>query len=82
MNYSTTLTQKGQVTIPVQIRQEFNLQSGQKITFFKKNNRVFIEPAKDFLSLQGSIHTKNFKKYSDEKADEAVLKYFSSNKKD
>lgn len=85
MNYSTTLTQKGQVTIPIQIRKSLNLQTGQKITFFTKNSDVFIKPARDFLSLEGSIKVSksrksNFK-YSDEEADEAILRHISLREK-
>lgn len=84
MNYSTTLTQKGQVTIPVQIRRSLNLQSGQKVTFFTKNNNVFIKPAKDFLSLEGSVinlNTKVKKQFSNQETDEAILGYISSREK-
>lgn len=73
MTYTTTLTQKGQVTIPIEIRKILGIQPRQKVTFTQVNDRVTISPAKDFLSLRGSV--KSSHKYSDEEADKKVLTY-------
>ncbi|MEI6462551.1 MAG: AbrB family transcriptional regulator [bacterium] len=73
MTYTTNLTQKGQVTIPIQIRKFLGLKPREKITFTKIKDKVTIAPAKDFLSLMGSV--KSPLKYTDEEADKKVLSY-------
>lgn len=68
----TTVTQKGQVTIPVEIRRKLKVTTGQKISFEEKNGQVVIRPVPDFLTLMGSLKTK--KKYNKKKAHEAIGK--------
>jgi AbrB family looped-hinge helix DNA binding protein len=41
MFYTATVTSKGQITIPIEIREELNLVSGQKINFISQDNQVF-----------------------------------------
>lgn len=73
MTYTTTLTQKGQVTIPIEIRKYLGIKPREKVTFKRVNGQITVSPAKDFLLLKGSI--KSSKKYSDEEADKKVLSY-------
>ena len=40
------ITKKGQVTIPVSIREELNLRPGDKIVYEKKPGGIFLKPAK------------------------------------
>ena len=54
----TTMTQKGQVTIPVSIRKALGVKPGQKVAFEKKKDQIIIKPAVDFFSLRGSIKSK------------------------
>lgn len=68
----TTVTQKGQVTIPKSIRKELGIEPGQKIAFAKKKNDVVIEPVVDFFSLRGSI--KSNKPFDDKAWDKAIAK--------
>lgn len=71
----STVTSKGQVTIPAPIRKSLNLMPFQKVVFIQKDDKkVEIRPAPDFFALRGSIKTK--KKYSDKKADKAVSGFF------
>ena len=72
--YTTTLTQKGQITIPYLLRYKFGLKPGQKILFEEKEGNITMKNVPDFFSLQGSIKSKI--KYSDKKADEAIGKMF------
>lgn len=74
----STLTQKGQVTIPVSIRRRWGLKPQQRITFVKKGDSVEIRPMVDFFALRGSVKTR--KKYSDQKADQALRKYFAKDR--
>lgn len=79
MNFTTTVTQKGQATIPAQIRQLLGIKTNTKIVFEIKNNKeVSIKSVVDFLSLKGSIKTnKSFDIEAMKKAveDAVVLKY-------
>jgi len=77
MIYTTTVTQKGQATIPVEIRQFLGIKTYEKVVFMKKNNQVILKPIKNFLNLKGSIKTK--KKYSDDKANQAVYQFIAKN---
>lgn len=73
MSTLTSLTSQGQVTIPKAIREFLDLHTKDKIKFVKKDNKVYIEPAKNFLDIGGSISQK--KVYSDESADKSILKH-------
>lgn len=75
MPYISTLTQKGQVTIPVEIRRFLGLSPSDQVAFLKREKEVIVKPAVDFLSLKGSIKTR--KKYSDQKADKTLEKFIA-----
>jgi len=77
MPYISSLTSKGQVTIPVEIRKMLNLSTSSRVVFLKGKKEVIIKPAVDFYSLKGSIRSK--KKYSDKKADKAIASYIAKN---
>ena len=40
----TTVTRKGQVTVPVEIRRALGLQEGDQVTFTMKDGEVRVEP--------------------------------------
>jgi len=44
---SSTITTKGQVTIPVQLRNQFNLQPGDVLEFSTEDNKIVIVKQKD-----------------------------------
>lgn len=71
MIYTATVTQKGQVTIPVDIRKMLGVKPYQKVAFRKVANTVIVCLAPDFLSLKGSVKAK--RPYSDSHADTKVL---------
>ena len=75
--YSSTLTSKGQATIPSPIRKKLGLKPGQKILFGERNDQVFIEKILSLSELQGSLKPKVKIKYSDKKADTAIGKMFA-----
>lgn len=57
----TTITQKGQVTIPVEIRRLLNLKRGDQVKFIVgRKKQVKIKPAKRFsiMSLYGALKPK------------------------
>ena len=75
MMYSTSITQKGQITIPVHIRKKLGLKTGQKVGFTERDKEVVIEPVPNFLDLIGSLKTK--KKYDKRKARKAIGEYLA-----
>lgn len=57
MNVST-VTFKGQVTIPVDIRRMLDLKPGKKVNFYVNKGVAEIRPAVNFLELKGSFKSK------------------------
>lgn len=49
----STVTVKGQVTLPLAIRKALSIKGRSKVSFTldEKNKRVIIEPSEDFLSV-------------------------------
>jgi antitoxin PrlF len=80
MTYTTTLTTKGQVTIPVAIRRNLGLKAGESVRFkLDDNNRVMVEKndwkqGLDELHKEVAAHLKKhtIKPLSDEELDDAV----------
>jgi len=58
MQGTSTLTQKGQVAIPKDIRDFFNLKPSDKIHFSIENNKIMAEPVLSVNSMFGVIKTK------------------------
>lgn len=58
MQGTSTLTQKGQVAIPKEIRDFFNLKPSDKLHFSIENNKIVAEPALTVESMFGIIKTK------------------------
>lgn len=54
----STMTQKGQVTIPASIRALLGLQPRQRVVIMKEAAGAVIRPESDFFSLYGSIKSK------------------------
>ena len=70
---STTLTSKGQVTIPKSVRDELGLRVGDKVAFrVLEDGTVVVEPETvDFLDLEGILKPKR-KGVSISDMDEAI----------
>ncbi len=43
---SSTISSKGQVTIPLEIRQRLGVREGDRVEFVVENGRTFIRPAR------------------------------------
>lgn len=69
------MTQKGQVTIPKDIRDKLNLKPGDKVISEKSGKQIIVSPAPDFFALKGSL--KSRKRYDKKKAREAIGKYLA-----
>ncbi len=58
MQFTTSVTQKGQATIPIAIRKRLGINPNTKVIFeLKGNNEVSIKPMVDFFTLKGSVKT-------------------------
>ena len=55
----STITQKGQVTIPIKIRQALKLKTNDKVIFVRRGDSIIIKPVKDISSLRGIIEVTN-----------------------
>lgn len=59
MNISTTITQKGQITIPKFIRQILELSPADELVVSVEENKIIATPIKgNFLDLYGSVKYK------------------------
>lgn len=78
MGYST-ITQKGQVTIPAAIRAALGLQPRQRVVITRDDTGVNIRPSPDIFSLLGSIKPRsrpeNFRKMR-----QAFIRYLGTRK--
>ena len=71
----STITQKGQGTIPIEIRKFLQVKADSQVVFIKVANKVELHKAVDIVQLKGSINTT--KKYSDKEADKLVADYLA-----
>lgn len=57
MSYQSTITRKGQITIPKEIRKIFKLEEGKRvdIEYEIKNKEIKIKPFPDILDLAGTF---------------------------
>lgn len=66
MGITTTITQKGQITIPIAIRKLLGLKAFDKLIFSVQEEKIVATPiSTDILSLYGSVKSKrplDFKK--------------------
>lgn len=75
MDAISTVTQKGQVTIPLFIRESLGLQPTTKVLFIKEKDKVYLKPARNFLELAGTIKTK--KPFDIEQMTKIAQKYIA-----
>jgi len=76
MAYQTTITKKGQITIPKEIRDILRLKEGKKleVELEKGKREIKIRPAYDFLEIARKIKVK--KKINPVKAREYMEKQY------
>ena len=60
MKESMTITVKGQVTIPKEIREFLNLKPGDKVIFKKEGNIVVLKPARTLLDFRGYVKSERY----------------------
>ncbi|HOM67275.1 MAG TPA: AbrB/MazE/SpoVT family DNA-binding domain-containing protein [Brevefilum fermentans] len=69
MNALTTISSKYQIMIPRQMREQFNLQPGQKVMFIPYKNTirlVIVPPIQDARGIFKGINTEDFREEIDE----------------
>ena len=71
MNSYSTVTQKGQVTIPIEFRKRLGLEANSKVKISMRLNKVFLEPAVSLDDLFGIL--KSNKKFDKKKARDAYM---------
>ena len=74
MTFITTVTQKGQVTLPKKVRDQFGIAPFSKIAIVTDSTTIRIEPTQDILDLAGTFHPKKGKSVL--KAREAMEKKY------
>ncbi len=67
-----TITSKGQVTIPSDLRDEFELFPGEKVQFVVEEEEIKVKPVLGLDDLIGSLPVK--KKFNKKKARELIRK--------
>lgn len=77
-SYSSTTTQKGQVTIPAPMRKKFGIKPGRKVIFEDVNGQLVIKTHEQLVNeLAGSLKPRVKVKYTDKKANEAIGKFLA-----
>ena len=75
------MTQKGQVTVPLEIRKKLKVGQGSKVEFVQKNGYVRLKVVPDFFSFRGTLKSKRLPTSQEMEAiavQEAVGRYKKS----
>lgn len=76
--YSSTVTSKGQATIPAPIRKKLGIKPGEKILFEENGQGVILKTHIQMVhELAGSLKPKVKVRYTDKMADKAIGKYIA-----
>ena len=68
-----TLTSKGQITLPAELRRKLGLRAGDRVDFEEREGGIMLKPKKrPLLSLLGILHQPDRPPSSIEEMDEAV----------
>lgn len=63
-----TVTTKGQVTIPKEIRNLLHIRSNDKVDFIVEGDRVLMAPVKTLLDLRGAVRSEEKGDFVQERA--------------
>jgi AbrB family looped-hinge helix DNA binding protein len=58
MTYTSSVTQKGQITLPKNARDKLNIKTHQKVTIKVEKDHIKILPAEDILNIAGFLKDK------------------------
>ncbi len=54
MENEVVVTRKGQTTIPIKLREKYNIEEGTRLTVLDTNDGILLKPKKSTLDLAGS----------------------------
>ncbi len=76
---TSTLTSKGQITLPKQIRQRLNVAAGDRVDFIvEENGQVIVRPALSRLKqLRGMLRDRSRKPVRVDQMDDAIAREHS-----
>jgi antitoxin PrlF len=76
---TSTLTSKGQITIPKQVRDQLHLKKGSRLEFsVDPSGRVILQPLNsDFRTLRGMIRSKRKRPVSIAEMNHAIARGYS-----
>lgn len=57
--FTSTVTSKGQVTIPKILRDSLRIQANDRVIFVKREDSLILKPIKGIFELRGSIKTES-----------------------
>lgn len=57
MTYTVSITSQGQISIPAPLRRKLGLDKTRKAFVAEQDGKIMIEPARDFLELEGLFKT-------------------------
>ncbi len=70
---TATITSKGQLTLPKEVRDDLQLREGDRVSFEKVDGRYVLRPQnKSVMDLAGILHRPGEKSMSVEEMDEAL----------
>ncbi|MBI4130564.1 AbrB/MazE/SpoVT family DNA-binding domain-containing protein [Candidatus Roizmanbacteria bacterium] len=76
MQIQTTITQKGQITIPKKLRMQYGFRSYDRVILEPGDDHVKVRPVKDILDLAGTFKPRKNAGVSVLKAREAMEKNY------
>ncbi|MBV5339041.1 MAG: AbrB/MazE/SpoVT family DNA-binding domain-containing protein [Deltaproteobacteria bacterium] len=63
----STVSTKGQVTIPMDIRSLFHIRPNDRVDFIVEGERIFLMPVKTLKDLRGVVQAKSWSDSSEER---------------
>ena len=72
MQEEATITSKGQVTIPMEVRKRFGLKEGERIVFTERNGELLVKPKIKNAIKELQNLRKTLPKLSREEIDEMI----------
>jgi antitoxin PrlF len=64
----TTVTTKGQVTIPKKIRDDLGIQPNDKLDFSQEEGKIIVTPVKTLKDYRGAVKAKGISLFEEERA--------------
>ena len=77
MQFITTVTQKGQVTLPLALRQAVDIDIYDKVMVSRDNKSIMITPQEDILDLAGTLKPRKNKNKTALQAREYMETHYS-----